>query len=505
MPRESFILQLRLEGALEVRHFCLGCIESVFSCQVTNAAQHVSLPLAPMVALDGMAEVIEAAERLAAPLPKPKGVPPSPPQRKSLPSRHKAHGSIDNYFTPDFLFDHASNSSQANSLRRRRATEIDDILADVDKYEKRRQGESGQAQKSPLLIVPPPQVPGEERYRKQGLTDWDKKKEQRVVSRRDANSRGSVISTISTMTLTVRIRKCRESSGVGAVLRCSAAFCPVGLFHLECTGLLQQPAANLIWTCSECSGLRDGSLVPAEVLDGSTDLEVDDETSDGYDNIHDDEDESSSSENFPSDDGLLWSGRVSTNIAIRTASLDDLSDSGSVSIATTSRGHTPEQSMDPSKAFHAVHELTPTGRSVGQPPTTPHTSIIPTSSFMPVNPHRTISPITPVGIRHRPHFSLDGGPPAAEGNSAICLPVGWSQVTFEDLAPFIIAETNVASYRTLAPEHMGMLEAWRAACPLSRLLPGQRALNPFHVNSVKTSPLSQLLAMVEAEMAHKCG
>jgi hypothetical protein len=487
---------------LEVRHFCLGCVESVFSCQATNAAQHTSSTLAPTVTLDGMAEVIEAAERLSAPLPKPKGVPPSPPKRKSLPLRHKAHGSIDNYFKPDFLFDHASNSLQAQSLRRRRDAEIDDILADVDKYEKRRQEESGQAQKSPLMITVPPQIPWEERYKKQGLSRWDKEKE-RVVSRRDTNSGGSVISTVSRATLTVRICKCREPSGVGVVLRCSAAFCPVGLFHLECTGLLLQPTANLVWSCSECSGLPEGSLVAVEVSDEGNDLEMEDEHNHDYANIHDGDYESNS-EDFDSDDGLAWSGRVSNITARTTASPDDVSDSDSISDFTNSRGPSPEQSTNLPRASHTVHELTPTGQSVGGSPITPQTHITPTNSFTPVNPHCTFKHITPVGTRHRPFFSLDGGPSATEGQPAICLPVGWSQVTFEDLAPFIIAETNVASYHTLSPEHMGMLEEWRAACPISKLLPGHRALNPIHVNNVQTIPLSHLLAMVEAEMAQKC-
>jgi hypothetical protein len=452
-----------------------------------------------------VADVIEAAQKLGEPLPKSNSVPPSPPKCKSLPLRHKGHGNIQNYFKPEFPFDHPSNSLQALSLRRRRDAEIDEILADVDKYQKRRQDEFSQPQKSPLAITPPPQMPGEERYKKQGLGRYDKEKEQRVIGRRDANSGSSDMSTISTTSMKVQICKCREPSGVGVVLKCNAAFCPTGYFHLECTGLLQQPTANLVWTCSDCSGFPEGSLVAAvaaEASDEGGELEIDDEHEYDYDYMYDD-DEDLSNENFDSHDELLESDRMSTATSRGTASPDDLSDSDCISTLTGVRGTSPEQPVTLTRAVHTANEFTLINQGVSELPVTPPRHMTPKNSFTPINPNRTSGTVTPFSIHHTPFFSLDGGPPTAEGQAASCLPVGWSEVAFEDLAPFIVAETNVASYRTLSPEYMGMLEEWKAACPMSRLLPGQQALNPFHTNSVQTVPLSRLLAMVEAEMANK--
>ena len=174
-----------------------------------------------------------------------------------------------------------------------------------------------------------------------------------------------------------------------------------------------------------------------------------------------------------------------------------------MSTLTGVRGASPEEPVTLPRVVHTANEFTLVNQGVSELPVTPPRRMTPSNSFTPINPNRTSGNVTPLNIRSTPFFSLDGGPPTAEEQAAAFLPVGWSEVTFEDLAPFIIAETNVASYRTLSPEHMGLLEEWKAACPMSRLLPGQQALNPFHVNSVQTVPLSHLLATVEAEMAKK--
>ncbi len=160
MPQGSFVLELRLEGVPQARHFCLTCVESVFSCQPESKQQTTKTVTAPMVALDGMAEVLEAAQKLATPSLKP---------LKVLPMRQNGHASIQDFFQPDFPFNHPSNSAQALALRRRRDAEIDEILIHVDKYERRKMVDTNEAQKSPLIITPPLQMPGEERYKKQGL------------------------------------------------------------------------------------------------------------------------------------------------------------------------------------------------------------------------------------------------------------------------------------------------------------------------------------------------
>ena len=129
--------------------------------------------MVPMVTLDGMTEVLEAAQRLATPVPKVSGETSTltrrPKSLNALPICQNDLVSIQDFLRPDFPFNHPSNSTQALVLRRRRDAEIDEIISHVEKYEKRRQDAVIDAQISPLLITPMLQMPGEERYKKQGL------------------------------------------------------------------------------------------------------------------------------------------------------------------------------------------------------------------------------------------------------------------------------------------------------------------------------------------------
>lgn len=437
-----------------------------------------------MVALDGTEEVIKAAQRLAAPLRNINGVngvipSSSPRSRQTLTRQQKSHNNIENYFNPDFPFDHPSNSLQALSLRRRRDAEINEMLADVEKYNKRRQYDTIQPQKSPLVITPPPQMPGEQRYKKQGRSKWDKEKEQRVAGRRDTNPESTGTSVDSTKSTQFRICKCREPAGVMVVLRCGAEFCPTGHFHLECTKLLQKPETNHTWTCSDCSGFPEGSLVAAEASDEGEELAMDDEYDDDFVDGHDEElcnEDYNSQEDFP--------------------------DSDYMSLLPGTKVSSPHELTAPSSAVRPVNKFALSDQGTFGFPATPPRHITPTNSFTPINLDRTPSTVTPSRVRHAPLFSFNGGL-QVKGQSAACPPVGWSEVTFEDLAPFITAETDLASYRALEPEHVGMLEQWKAECPVSRLIPRQRAFSPFRANSVQTAPLSHLLAIVEAEMAEK--
>jgi hypothetical protein len=506
MPQGSFLVQLKLDTAPPFRHFCLGCIESVFSCRAASAMCSSSLLLAPVVAFDGVKEVVEAAQKLAQPLPKINCVNsmiPSPPKpHRTVRSRTKGHASIQNYLMPDFPFEYPSNSPQALSLRRRRNAEIDDILADVEKYDKRRQDGVDHLQESPLVITPPPQMPGEERYKKQGLRRGDKEKEQRVIDRRDTNSGSSGTTTESAESPSlVRICKCRELSQ-GVVLRCGAEFCPTGQFHLECTGMLQEPAANLVWTCSDCSGLEEGSLVPAGLSDEEEVLELEDEYESDYDYVYhdygEDDVEDLSNEDSDSHDDLLSTDRSVTDAGRRTVFSDDSSDGDQMTPVADMEVASYGKYKTPGRAVETVNEFILEIQTTHEEAITPPKHNTMANSFTPINPDRKPSTVTPSSIS-----PLDGGPAPAPGIMTGCLPSGWSNVIFEDLAPFIIAETNVRSYRALAPEHMGMLEEWRTACPVSRLVLGQRVCGHSRVNNVRTATLSHLLALVEAEMGGK--
>ena len=504
IPLGSFILQMRQDAAPPSRQFCLGCIESLFSCRAVNAMCPSSLPLAPVVAFDGVKEVVEAAEKLVRPLPKTNCVngtilsPPKP--HRTLHSRAKGHASIQNYFMPDSPFEYPSNSPQALSLRRRRNAEIDDILADVEKYDKRRQDDVDHPLKSPLLITPPPQMPGEDRYKKQGLRRGDKEKEKHAVDRRDTSSASSGTTTESAQALSLdRICKCRDFSQ-GLVLRCGAEFCPTGLFHLECTGMLQKPAANLVWTCSDCSGLPEGSLVAAELSDEGEELELDDQYGDDndyvYDDHGDDDEEELNNEDPDSHDYLLLTDRSMTESARGTSFSDESCDGdhmplvADMEVASYGEYNTTRKAVEPVNAFTFETQIT------HEEPTTPPKHIKMATSFTPINLDRKRGTDAPSSI-----FPFDGGTGPVLGNLPGHLPTGWSDITFEDLAPFIIAETNVMCHHVLATEYIGMLEEWRDACPVSRLASGERLYGHFRVKNVVTASLSHLLAMVEVEMA----
>jgi hypothetical protein len=420
-------------------------------------------------------DMIEAAQRLAALKATNRSVSTRSPKRVKAFSIQKGSLRIQYYFKPDFAFNHPSNSTQALVLRRRKDTEIEEILIHVNKYEKRRSDDFATPQKSPLVITPPLQMPGEERYKKQGLGEWDKKKERTTSGKRDRKSDGSNTTTSSTKCLKTRICHCGEPAGVGQVVKCGAEFCPVGAYHLECTGLREKPRKGMVWLCSNCSDAPEGTLVAAAASESEEEMQVGD--------IDDEYDDETDEEGYFSDESFC--------------------DGDQMSIADGEVESSSEPTT-PHRVDAAVETFTPVNRQQNSgPPSTPTRTIdASTSSFTPVNPGRTPGTITPFTIRCLPAFSLDG-PPTIDGMVQLCLPVGLSETTFEDLAPFIIAETNVASLRALTPEHMGTLDEWRALCPASRLLPGQHRDFTVQGNSPQDSPvvpLSHLLDRVEAQM-----
>jgi hypothetical protein len=475
IPRGSFVLELRFENTQQANHFCLRCVEGVFIRQFRAGRERTAVFTTPSVSLDGMtADVIEAAQRLAAPKATNRSVStPSPKRVKAFPMQ-KGSLRIQDYFTLDFAFNHPSNSTQALVLRRRKDTEIEEILIHVEKYEKRRFDDFAAPQKSHLVITQPLQMPGEERYKKQGLGEWDKKKERTTGGKRDRKSDGSNTTTSLTKSLKTRICHCGEPAGVGQVVKCGAEFCPVGAYHLECTGLREKSREGMVWLCSNCSNAPEGTPVAAAASESEEEMQVDE-----CDCESDDEME----EGYLSDKSFC--------------------DGDQMSIADREVESSSEPTTPPS-VDAAVEIFTPVNRqqNSGSPSTPMRTIDASTNSFTPVNPGHTPGTITPFTIRCLPAFSLDG-PPTIDGMAQLCLPVGWSEATFEDLAPFIIAETNVTSLRALTLEHMGMLEEWKALCPTSRLLPGQRRDFAAQGNSAQDSPvvpLSYLLDRVEAQM-----
>lgn len=476
------MLELRLEDVPQARHFCLRCVESVFIRQTTTQ-QNGEVFIQPMAALDGMTEdVLEAAQRLI-PKAKDRNASPIPGlnSRKKLPERQKCALRIQDYFDPDFAFNHASNSTQAFALRRRKGVEIEEILVEVERYEKRKQDDLHSPKKIPLVTTPPPQMAGEDRYKKQGLGRYDKEKERKVNEKRDTNSGGSNTTTSSTKSLKVRICHCGEPAGVGEAVKCSGEFCLIGSYHLVCTGLSEKPQRGMSWLCSNCSNDPEGTLIAAPASESGDEVQI-------YDRDYEYDDEME--EGYFSDE--------------RFCEMDQMLAVDGVGLGSTSEPTTPPRNT-------AANMFAPIDRQHTPEPLSTPTRVIDASvnAFTPVNPGRTPGRVTPFIIRRLPAFSLDG-PPTIDGIGQLCLPVGWSEATFEDFAPFIIAETNVASLHALAPEHMSMLEEWRALCPTSRLFPGQRfdlstqgngTYGSVVQEDVDVVPLSYLLDRVDAQMA----
>ena len=184
---------------------------------------------------------------------------------------------------------------------------------------------------------------------------------------------------------------------------------------------------------------------------------------------------------------------------------ESIYDSDGMSVVTGSEVEFIEGENTTPRAVTLANSFLPLNSSSNLPePSTPPKPVeTPSNTFTSVNTGRAPGTITPFAIRNLSAFSLDGPPPAASGQPAGCLPVGWSETAFEDLAPFIIAETNTASLRSLAPQHKRMLEEWRTTCPPSRLLQGLRYYSPLPLDSETHLgvTLSHLLARVDSEMA----
>lgn len=272
------------------------------------------------------------------------------------------------------------------------------------------------------------------------------------------------------------------------MLKCVAEFCLIGTFHLECTDLSQKPPAGMLWRCSNCSETLGSSLTAANYSEDEAErLTEDDEENFDYDEEFDDDnydqDQELDDEEYTSDEGLYGSDQMS--------------------LVTGSEAGEPEEPTTPPESIAAVNlhtSLNPESNIADlSTPLRPVNTA--SNAFTPVNIGHTAGIVTPFAIRDLPPFTLDGPAPDVNGWPAYQVPVGWSETAFEDLAPFVIAETSITSLRALTPEHVATLEEWRAACPPSKLLPGLRhdSSVPPAAESHSVVPLSHLLARIDLE------
>lgn len=209
--------------------------------------------------LDGVdqATVLSAAERLY----------PKIKPAKTTPASFR-----DKNVTPDHAFKHAPNSKQALDLRALKQLEINETLAEVSKYEKALKAAKSQLHRlnirslspdaSVLITRPHYMEPKEDRYKKQGLTRYDRAKYTESL-RRDALNAPAPVKDMSKNLL---FCYCREPDDGREMVRCSKQWCPVGWFHLNCTGLDRLPFLNEEFHCCYCSD-GVGPLVSTDLLD----------------------------------------------------------------------------------------------------------------------------------------------------------------------------------------------------------------------------------------------
>lgn len=182
---------------------------------------------------------------------------------------------------PDHPFNYPPNSEKALELRALRQLEINETLAEVHKYERALSAARSHLRDlelrdmspdaSVLITRPFYMEPRQDRYKKQGLTRYDQQKWNK-------NARESLLavatgvtspfySPINEVDPDIRYCYCRECDDGGEMVRCSKEWCPIGWFHLRCTGLKRLPYVNEEFYCCYCAdGI--GYLIAQSMLEG---------------------------------------------------------------------------------------------------------------------------------------------------------------------------------------------------------------------------------------------
>ena len=176
-----------------------------------------------------------------------------------------AHGNLEDH--PAIHF--PSNSDQAILLRDAKRQETEEtlqLLCQVAYMQEGRQlSHSYSMDELPSLkISRPTDLPRRrERYKKQGLTEYDRRMWRNLLPATHFQD-GSTASVIPGMNdesaeqLVPQIERfchCYEPDDFKGMVRCSAEFCLVGWVHLRCSGLPRLPVQNETWFCSQCSPL----------------------------------------------------------------------------------------------------------------------------------------------------------------------------------------------------------------------------------------------------------
>jgi hypothetical protein len=162
-----------------------------------------------------------------------------------------------------------SNSDRAILLRDAKRQEIEEtlqLLCQVAYMQERRQlAHSHSTGELPSLkISRPTDLPRRrERYKKQGLTEYDRRVWRNLPSATHLQDGGAASVTIGMndesaeqhVLQVERFCHCYEPDDFKGMVQCSAEFCLVGWVHLRCSGLPRLPVQNETWFCSQCSHL----------------------------------------------------------------------------------------------------------------------------------------------------------------------------------------------------------------------------------------------------------
>jgi len=251
-------------------YYCTECFDAVLTFDEEENVLPQAAKASDQLSFDGIdhESVLQAANRLYFDI---------QPQKLSPTSF------VDKRGYPDQAFNWPSNSPQNHVRRVYKQSEIEDTLAEAERYEKAMADVHGQAQhnrsrdSSPdvsVLITRPAYIERrKDRYKKQGLTryDWMKYNDEK---KRDefANTTGPKTPLASPVKPPGKVQErfcyCCEADDGTAMLKCNSELCPVGWFHLRCTGLDRLPIVNEQSFCCYCSKTGDAFVTKAMSEEG---------------------------------------------------------------------------------------------------------------------------------------------------------------------------------------------------------------------------------------------
>ena len=213
---------------------------------------------------------------------------------------------------PEFAFDYPSNSAKALQIRQDKSGEIDNILEDITKCATRVVPSEHKADNGLNLRRPADLLPPIERYKKQGLTQYDKKKEKRFqLDAAPTDGAWGLRRPRSTIPGMFKAPQdppmcyCREVEGNGEIIKCDSELCQIGTFHLACCQIDEATGRNERFYCYYCA--PNLGVIEREVVVHGVPPEEEHEESDHNnsavinvaDDSADEEDEDSSPEPAP--------------------------------------------------------------------------------------------------------------------------------------------------------------------------------------------------------------